>query len=136
MNDQLLDDFRRMSESLLAMQQDLLRQWQRILLSSRSNAGEDSEWEKALQKRWRELAVETLNKHRELIDSTYKFSNEFFERALRIADAGSPDEYRQMVDDLWSQAFVNLRERSESQLRDFYKIAAMTFEFSRKAAAA
>jgi hypothetical protein len=136
MTDQLLDDFRRASESLLAMQQDLLRQWQRLLLSSLPGIGEDGEWAKSLQKRWRELAVETLNKHRELIDSTYKSSNELFERALRIADAKSPDEYRQILDDLWTQAFTNFRERSESQLRDFYNMAAMTFELSRKTAAA
>jgi hypothetical protein len=136
MTDQLLDDFRRISESLLVVQQDLLRQWQRLLLSTRPGFGDQSEREKGLHKRWRELAMETLNKHRELVDSTYKCSNEFFERALRIADARSPDEYRQIVDEMWSQAFASLRERSEVQVRDFYNMAAMTFDMSRKATAA
>jgi hypothetical protein len=53
-----------------------------------------------------------------------------------MADAKSPDEYRQILDDMWSQTFTSLKERSESQVREFYDMAAMTFELSRKAAAA
>jgi hypothetical protein len=136
MTDQLLDDFRRISESMLMMQQDVFRQWQRVLLSATPGIRESGEWEKNMQKRWRELAVETLNKHRQMVDSTYKSSNELFEQALHVADAKSPDEYRQIVDNLWSQAFVSIKERSESQLRDFYNMAAMAFELSRKAPAA
>jgi hypothetical protein len=136
MTDQLLDDFRRSSESMLLIQQDLLRQWQRLLLSTRPGIGEQADWEKSLYKRWRELALEALHKHREMVDSTYKSSNEIFERALRIPDARSPDEYRQVVDDIWSQAFASLKERSESQVRDFYNMASVAFELSHKAATA
>jgi len=136
MNDQLLDDFRRASESILVIQQDMLRKWQRLLFSTLPCMGEQAERDKTLNERWRALAVEALNKHREMVDATYKCSNELFERALRVADAKDPDEFRHIVEDMWSQAFASLRERSESQVRDFYDMAAVVFELSRKSAPA
>jgi hypothetical protein len=132
MTDQLFDDYRRIWESLLTVQQDLLRQWQRVALTSRPIADGQAEREKELQRRWRELVLETLNKHRELVDSTYRFSNEIFEKTLHIADARSPDEYRQAVDDLCNQAFIGLTERSEARLRDFYHMAGAMYELSRR----
>ena len=133
MNDQLLDDLRRSSESLLAMQQDFLRRSQ-LLFFKQLGLGERSESERSLQKRSREFVVTMLNKHREFVDSTYRSSNQLFERALCATETNSPDEYRHIVDDLQRELLATVRERSESQVREFCNMADEAFEYTRKAA--
>jgi hypothetical protein len=134
MTDQLFDDFRKSSESLLAMQEDVFKRWQRLLLAQ-LGVGERGAWEQNLQKRARELMVTMLNKHREFIDATYRSHNELFEQALRAAEATSPDEYRHIVDDLRRKSLATLREQSESRIRELYNMADEAFEYTRKAAA-
>lgn len=135
MIDQLLDDYRRTWESLLMVQQDLARQWQRMHLARPGGIGH-GELDKDLQKRWREFVLEAFNKHRQLTESSCNLSKGILERTWRIADAKSPDEIQQAMDELWSQVFTSFREASEARLRDFYGTAGTMYDLFHKSAVA
>ena len=72
MIDQLMDSYRKASASWLQMQQDAFRQLaQQWLTTPQGPAGMSAEWSRSFQKRWLELAIEALNKHRESLDAVY-----------------------------------------------------------------
>lgn len=132
MIDQLLNDQRRIWESLLMVQRDLASQWQHTYLSAKLGVAGQPEWDKDLQRRWREFVLATFSKHRELMESTSTLSSKTLERTWRIADARSPDEFRQAMDELWGQTFASFRESSEARVRDFYSMAGEMYDLSRR----
>jgi hypothetical protein len=134
MTGQLFEDYRKASESMLGMQRDALKHWQQFLLSAQPGAGQRGEWDKTLQKHWRELTIDMLNKQREYVDLTYRTGNELIEQALRTSEAKSPGEYRQMMEDISRKSIATLKEKSESQLRTFFGLADKVFDLGRKAA--
>src|SRR5688572_4590464 len=81
MFEQLMDSFRKTSESSMQMQQEMLTHWAQQWLAAPPNAaGVSAEWGRNLQKRWSELALEMLNKHREALDSSYKSGIQIIEQ--------------------------------------------------------
>ena len=120
MFDQMIDGVRKASESSLQMQQEMFKQWTRLFSGPAANAGvQGADFGKASQKRWLELCVEMLNRHREAIDGIYKSGIQLIEQSLQAGEAKSPDEYRRIVEDLWRKLFENFKTQSESQMRDF-----------------
>ena len=73
MLDQVLDSFRKASEGSLQMQQEMFKQWSQQFMSGAPTmgGGASNEWTRHTQKRWLELTVEMLNKHRASLDATY-----------------------------------------------------------------
>ena len=69
MFDLLLESFRKASESSMQVPMDILKNLTQQLPSA---SGAAMEWSKTFQKRWAEFAIESLNKHRESLDSTYR----------------------------------------------------------------
>ena len=57
------------------------------------------------QRRWLELGVEMLNKHRETLDAAYKSGIELIEQTFHVAEAKSTDDYRHMIEELWRKLF-------------------------------
>src|SRR5215470_1189280 len=99
MFDQVLDSFRRASESSLQMQQEMFKHWSQQWLAGPPNvAGVSTEWTRNVQKRWGELTIEMLNKHRAAVDSTYSAGIQAVEQALRVGEARSTEDYRRMVE--------------------------------------
>lgn len=133
MFDQVLENIRRASESSVQMQQDLFKHWaQQWLAAPPGAAGASTEWGRTFQRRWLELAVEAMSKHREALDTTYKSGIAAIEQTFRVSEARSPDEVRRMVEDLWHKLFETFKTQSESQLREFQKLAEKSFAFSQK----
>jgi hypothetical protein len=129
MLDQVLESFRKASESSMQMQQEMFRHWTQQWLSMSPNAANAStEWGRAFQKRWLGFLVELLDKHREAIDSSYKSGVQVIEQAFRVSEAKSSDEYRKMVEDLWRKAFDTFKENSEGQFTEMQKLAERSFE--------
>jgi hypothetical protein len=120
MFDQLVDGVRKASESSLHMQQEMFRQWTRLWLSAApgSNAV-PADFNRATQKRWLELGVEMLDKHRESLDGTYRSGIQLIEQTFQVADAKSGDDYRKIVEDLWRKLFELQKQQAEAQFRDF-----------------
>ena len=80
MFDQIFEGVRKASESSLQMQQELFKYWTQqwsqapvpggVVPSGVVPGGISPEWGRNVQKRWLDLVVEVLNRHRESIDST------------------------------------------------------------------
>ena len=123
MFDQLLDGMRRASESSFQMQQEMFRQWTRLMTTVPPTAGGPAaDWGRASQKRWMELTVEMLNKHREALDQTYRAGIEIIQQTFSVAEARTPEDYRRMMEDLWRKLFDLQKQQTESQFRDFQNL--------------
>lgn len=124
MFDQLFESFRKASESSLQAQQEMFKQWmQQWPVSPAAGTGASPEWANNLQKRWLESTKETLTRHREVLDSTYRSGIQVIEQTFRVTDAKSPDEYRTLVEDLWRKLSETFKQQSEAQVREFQKAA-------------
>lgn len=119
MFDQLIDGVRKASESSLQMQQEMFKNWTRLFSGPAHEAGAQAELGRGSQKRWLDLSVEMLNRHRETVDAIYKAGIQLIEQTFHVSEAKSPDDYRKMVEDLWRKLFELQKEQSESQVRDF-----------------
>jgi hypothetical protein len=122
MFDQLLEGFRKASESSILAQQELLKQWLHQWPSASLNAaGSSVEWTSAFQRRWVETATEAMNRQREIIDQSCRNGLQVLEQSARMTEAKSPDEYRRGFEELWRKLFDGLRTQSEAQLQEMKK---------------
>src|SRR5262245_24512262 len=132
---QLFDSFRKASEASMQAQQEIFKQWIQqwppMSFNAPSPAGE---WGGAAQQRWLDATRETLNKQRELLDSTYRSGIEMIEQTFRAGEAKSPEEYRGMVEDLWRKLSDAFKMQSESQFREFQNAMQKWFELARNGA--
>ena len=126
MYDQMFEAYRRVSESLLQIHQDVFKTGVHQWLSAPTTAATD--WNRDLQGRWLELAVEVLNRHRESIDTMYRSMIHLLEQTHRMSEAKSPEEYRRVVEDLWRRWFDSLKSQSETQFRDVQNWAGKSLE--------
>ena len=129
MYDQLFEAYRKTSESWLQMQQDMFRnvvqQW---AATPPNTANMATDWNRTFQKRWIELAVEILNRHRESVDAMYRSVIQLIEQTSRMAEAKSSEEYRRMVEDMWRKWFESVKSQSETQFRDAQTWAGKSLE--------
>jgi hypothetical protein len=137
MFEQIFDGVRKASESSFKLQQDALRSWTQGWFNAPGVApGVSNEFSATFQKRWVDLTIDLLNKHRASIDAAYKSGIQLIERAFRATDARSPEDYRDMVEDVWRQVFDTIRTQSESQMREFQKWADESFDTQKRPKAA
>ena len=136
MYDQLFEAYRKTSESWLQMQQDMFRTMMQQSLSTTPNAaGVATDWSRTFQKRWIDLALEILNRHRESLDAMYRSVIQMFEQTSRIADAKSSEEYRRVVEEMWRKWFETVKSQSETQFRDVQNWAGKSLEIVQSAQA-
>lgn len=134
MFDQMLDGFRKATESSLQFQQEVFKQWTQQLVSAQPNMGNPSaDWTRTIQKRWMELTIEMLNKHRSSLDAMYASGIQAIEQSFRMTEAKSSDDYRRIVDELWHRLFDTLKGQLETQFRDFQRWSEQSFEIAQKA---
>ena len=120
MFEQLVDGVRKASESSLHMQQEMFRNWTRLWLSAApGGVGASGDANRAAQKKWLELGLEMLSKHRETLDSTYKSGIQLIQQTFNVGEVKSSDDVRKVVEDLWRRLFDLQKEQAESQFRDF-----------------
>jgi hypothetical protein len=129
--DLLFESFRKASESSMQVPMDILKNVTQQLPGA---SGAGMEWSKGVQKRWAELAIEGLKKHRESMDSAYRSGIQLIEQTFRISDVKSPADYQRTVEDLWQKLLDVLKEQSEAQLRDLQTWATKSFELQRASA--
>jgi hypothetical protein len=131
--DQMFESFRRASVSSLQMQQDMFKQWTQQWPIGQNGTGISPEWMQTLQKRWVQFTLESLNRHRELLDSMYKSLIQVVEQASHLSESKSPEEYRRTTEDLRHKMFETFKDQSEAQLREFQKSAERWFDVMPKA---
>jgi hypothetical protein len=135
MLDLVFEAFRRASGSPFQMPFELYKSWTQQMLSGAPQlAGGAFDWSRTLQRRWIELVVESLHKHRESLDATYRSGIQLIEQTLRSSEARSPDDYRRATEEVWRRLLDLLKQQSESQARDFQTWAAKSIELQRAAA--
>jgi hypothetical protein len=131
MLDQIFEMSRKAMESSLQMQQAMFKHWTQDL-PSMSPAGLSTDWGAAMRKRWLELAIEALNKHRESVDTTYGTAIQALEKALRVPEARSSEEAVRAMEDVWRTVFDSLKGQSEAQFREFQSWSEKAIEMARK----
>ena len=107
-----------------------MQQWPAMPLGA---SGGSADWSSNLQKRWLESMTETLNRHREVLDTTYRSGIQVIEQTFRVSDAKSPDEYQRLVQDLWRKLSETFKEQSEAQAREFQKAAEKWLDTAQRA---
>jgi hypothetical protein len=131
MFDLLFESFRKASESSMQVPMDILKNLTQQLPTA---SGAGMEWSQTLQKRWAELTIESLNKHRGSLDSTYRSGIQLIEQTVRISDVKSSADYQRTVEELWRKLLDVLKEQSEAQIRDLQTWAAKSLEMQRASA--
>jgi hypothetical protein len=122
MFDQILDTWRKATESTIQFQQDLYRQWVQVLSVPNPGATSGSGWAdqaRASQKKWAETLTDLLTKHRETLDTQYRAGIRIIEDAFRVTEAKNPEQFRKLTEELWRQSLDCLKTVSEAQLRNF-----------------
>jgi hypothetical protein len=134
MYDQLFDTYRKSSESWLQMQQDMFKaaaqQW---MTAPPSVAGAAGDWNRTFQKRWLDLALEMLNRHRESMDAMYRSLIQLIAETSHLSEAKSAEEYRTIVEDMWRRWFDSIKNQSETQFRDVQTWAGKSLEIVQSA---
>lgn len=136
MYEQLFDTYRKTSESWLQMQQDMFKSVvQQGLSTPPGGTAGATDWNRTFQKRWLELAVEILNRHRESLDAMYRSMIQLVEQTSRVSEAKSSEEGRRVVEDLWRKWFESVKSQSEAQFRDAQAWAGKSIEIVQSAQA-
>jgi hypothetical protein len=118
----------------LQAQQALFKQWaQQLPLASSAMPGASGQRISEFQRRLAESMTETLNRHREVLDSTYRSGIQLIEQAFRVTDAKSPEDYRRVIEDLWRKLSDTFKEQSEVQVRELQKTAERWMDAAQKA---
>ena len=131
MFDLLFESFRKASESSMQVPMDIIKNLTQQLPTA---SGAGMEWSKTFQKRWGEFAIESLNKHRESLDSTYRTGIQLIEKTFRVSDVRSSADYQKIVEELWAKLLDVFKEQSETQVRELQAWAAKSFEMQRASA--
>jgi hypothetical protein len=129
MVDQVFETYRKASASFMQMQQDLIKQWaQQWPSASMEGAGTSSEWYQRIQKRWRDFATDSLNMHRESLDSMYKAAIDLIMQAFRLSESSTPEDYQRAATELHRKMFETFKEQSEVQLKEMEKEVEKWFQ--------
>jgi hypothetical protein len=134
MFEQLFGRYRKTSEACMQMQQDMFRSlMQQWMAASPNAAGAAADWNRHLQKRLFDLAVELLNRQRQSLDANYRSAIEILEQSAHLSESKSAEEYRRGVEDLWHRWFETVKTQSESQFRDLQNWAGKSLEIVQSA---
>src|SRR5580765_7042586 len=102
MFDQVMDTFRKATESTLQLQQQMLQQWTQQW-STLSGAGAVSpngamtEQLQAMYKQVTATVTELLKRHRENLDSQYAAGIRTIEEAFRVGEAKDPTQFLKLT---------------------------------------
>jgi len=140
MFDQVLENFRKATESTVQFQQQLFRQWSQpwgqmpgfpwptgMVGMPQVGAGLTDQAD-TVRRKWAEGVTDTLNKHRETLDTQYRAGIRAIEDAFRLGDAKDPEQARRLAEELWKRCFDCLKTVIETQTRDAQVAAEKWFE--------
>jgi len=138
MFDQILETYRRATESSMLFQQMMLRtwseQWPQALGVAPPKASVPEQFY-SVQKKLGETITEMLNKHRETLDAEYRAGIAAIEGAFRVAEAKDPQQFRKLTEELWRHNHECLKSLAESQMRDIQAVMQKWFDLASQGAA-
>ncbi|HLK94085.1 MAG TPA: hypothetical protein VKZ18_29600, partial [Polyangia bacterium] len=119
------------SESWMQTQQEMFRNATRGWVSPWPGLSGPTD----ARKRWTDLTVEILNRHRESLDAFYKSLIQLVEQSSRISEAKSSEEARRATEELWGQWLETFKNQSESRMRDAQTFTEKSLEIVQNAQA-
>jgi len=134
MFDPVFDSLRKVSESVIATQQEMFKKW--ISLWPGAAAMQPISGDVAkFQKKWGEVAGELLTKQRKALEDQFSVGLRNIEEAFHLPDAKDAEELRAKTIELWRKTFDCLKQTYESQSRDFQAAVAKWTDLMMKGAA-
>src|SRR5262245_53762511 len=145
MLDQILENYRKATETTLQFQQTILRSWSQQWpqafgvpipgltvpgVSIPSAPGAWLEQFHDMQKKLGETITDLLNKHRETLDAQYRAGIRAIEDAFRVGEAKDPEQFRKLAEELWRQSYECLKSLAEAQMRDTQMVLQKWFELA------
>jgi hypothetical protein len=127
MLDQILELSRKAAESSLQMQQVMFKHLTQAV-SSPGAAGISADWPGTIQKRLGEFTIDTLNKQRAALDSTYRVGIQAIEQVSRLSEVKSTEDGVHAAEDVWRKAFDAMKGQVETQLHDLQSFAEKSFQ--------
>jgi hypothetical protein len=141
MFDQILDNYRKATEATLQFQQMMLQSWGQQWPSTfgvpfPTELGSWPEQFHKTQKKLGETITDMLNKHRETLDAQYRAGIRAIEDAFRVGEAKDPEQFRELVEELWRHSYECLKSLAESQMRDTQALMQKWFDLVSQGASA
>jgi hypothetical protein len=136
MLEQIGESFRKVTESSLQTQQDMVTQWAQQWQSTSHAAKSSPELGNAMERCWLEAATHALESSRELVDSGYRAIIRLSEQSFEAAKARSPDQYRAAVEQLYRSLSEITKTHSEANMRALQSTSARLLDLSSQRTAA
>jgi gas vesicle protein len=136
MFEQVLESFRKATESSVQMQQEMMRKWVGIWPTTSMTPpmfGANFPLQQ-MQQKWTDAMTDLVKKQRELLENSFKLGQENIEKAFKVSEAKTPEEVRAKTVELWQKCMESLRETSESQMREFQSATQKWLELMSKPA--
>ena len=140
MFEQIFDEYRKAVETSFRMQQELYRQWMNgwpvkppdvrvvdrpavdVRVVDRPAVKEQI---RSYQKQWSETLAETMEKHRESLNTQYKNGIEAIELAFRTTEARTPEQYWRLTQEFWRKSIDSYKTAFETQSMYVASLAQM-----------
>jgi hypothetical protein len=140
MYEQVMETFRKATESTIQIQQQMLRQWTQFWpqMPGMPTTNFGAPWLDQLQSFQKQMATsvtDLLKKHRETLDTQYSAGIRAIEEAFRVGEAKDPAQLKKLTEDLWKQSFECLKTSSESQMKEFQLVVEKWMETMSKGVA-
>jgi len=123
----ILDSVRKTTESSVAFQQDLFRRWVSLWPGVPVSVIPLSELEK-LGRKWVEMLGELFQRENDALAVQLKIGFGNIEKLFRLAEEKDPEQLRTKAVELWQKAFDDLRQISETQMRNVQNAVASLTE--------
>jgi oligoendopeptidase F len=134
MLDQLFELSRKAAESSLQSQQAMFKHLTQDWAStSPISAGLSADLNGSMRKRWAELTMEALNKHRESLDATYRANIQMMEKLLRASEVKSSEDSVRAAEDVSRTLFETFKGQSEAHFRELQSWGERLLELTQKA---
>jgi len=134
MFDQVFNSLRKVSDSVIEMQQEMFKKWISLWpgAAGMPPAGGDAV---KFQKKWVEVTRELLKKQHETLEAQFSTGLRNIEEAFHLPDAKNAEELRAKTIELWQKTFDCLKQTYEVQSRDFQAAVAKWIDLMTKGAA-
>jgi hypothetical protein len=117
----VVENFRQATEATVLLQQEMFKKWLSLwpAMPSAASWGEQA---KDFQKKWAETVTDLVKRQAELTETQFKAGLANIEKAFKLAESKTPEDFRAKSLELWQQCFDNLRIVNEAQLRGFQAV--------------
>jgi hypothetical protein len=130
MFEQIFDEYRKAVESSFIIQQELYRKWMNgwpikppdVPVADRPAVKEQI---RSYEKQWSQTLAETMEKHREALNTQYKNGIEAIELAFRTTEAQTSEQYWRLTQEFWRKSIDSYKTAFEAQSMYVSNLAQM-----------